>query len=114
MPQAMEWSLATPITRPRLPFISLPSAIMTSPLLGLFRFETADKGSDRPMQVLCGALEHQRRVGAAKAEGIGQRRLDLGVVDALAHDVRVGDGGVDVLDIGALADEARLHHQQRV
>src|ERR1700712_5014829 len=100
MPQAMEWSFATPITRPRLPCISLPSAMVPSPLLGLFRFGTANTGSDCPMQSsyshpsglpllapqddgrfvmrrcaqrpeASGSLEHQRRVGAAEAEGVG-------------------------------------------
>ena len=38
----------------------------------------------------------------------------LHVVAALAHDRHVGEGRIEILDIGALADEAVLHHQQRV
>src|SRR5215475_10160015 len=104
MPQAMEWSLATPITSPRLPCISLASAAMVSLALCwvLFRIGTADEGSGCPVQASCVTLEDQRRIGAAEAEAVGQRRLDPRVVDALAHDVRVGQDRIDLFDIRAL------------
>src|ERR1700710_1627548 len=118
MPQAMEWSLATPITRPRLPCISLPSAMVPSPCWVCSVLGQPTQGRtvlcNLYAQVLCMPLEDQRRVGAAEAKGIGQGGVDLGVVDTLANDVRVGDGGVDLLDIGAFANEAGLHHQQRI
>ena len=38
----------------------------------------------------------------------------LHVVDPLADDVHVGERRIDFVDMGALADEAVLHHQQRV
>src|ERR671912_1096209 len=60
------------------------------------------------------AAEDEGGVRAAEAEGIRQDRIDPGVVDALAHDVHVGEGRVDLLDMSALADEAVVHHQQRV
>src|SRR5215813_348935 len=59
-------------------------------------------------------LEDQRGVGAAEAEGVRQDRADLGVVDALAHDRHVGEHRIKFRDMGALADEAVIHHQQRV
>ena len=98
MPQAMEWSLATPMIRPRLPAISpvLASAMMRLARGFLFHFGTS----------LLQTLEDQRGVGAAEAEGVGQRGIDLGVVDALAHDVGAFDRGIEFLDIGAFADEA--------
>ena len=36
------------------------------------------------------------------------------IVAPLAHDRHVGEGRIEVLDIGALADEAVVHHQQRI
>ena len=36
------------------------------------------------------------------------------VFDALSHDRHVREGGVELLDVGALADEAVVHHQERV
>ena len=38
----------------------------------------------------------------------------LRIVDPLAHDRHVGEGRVELLDVGALADEAVVHHQERV
>ena len=53
-------------------------------------------------------LEHQRRVGAAKAERIRQHGAEFNVVPMrLRTIVHVGEGGIDFLDMRALADEAR-------
>src|SRR5258705_8765681 len=107
MPQAMEWSLATPITNPRLPFIS--------PVFGISPDFASAKRSSRG--VFCSirtslliALEDQRGVGAAKAEAVGQSDIDVGVVDAAAHDIGAFHRGVEIDDIGTLANEACLHH----
>src|ERR1700733_11100339 len=108
MPQAIEWSLATPITRPRLPFISAPFSVIYLSRSGTAR-EPPCFGYSRVVP-----LEYQRGIGAAEAETVRHGRPDLRVVDALAHDVGVGDGGTDLLDIGALGDEAVAHHQKRV
>ena len=58
--------------------------------------------------------EHQRGVGAAEAEAVGERDADIDVVTALAEDRHVGEGRVEVVDVGALAEEAVLHHQDAV
>src|SRR5690242_13714246 len=111
MPQAMEWSLATPITRPRLACISLASAISPSPLWVLFLMARAPV---RAVLALRLTLKDQRGVGTAETEAVGERRVDTGIIHALAHDIRIGDGGIDFFDIGAFADEPGLHHQERV
>src|SRR5690606_31879097 len=86
------WSLATPMTRPRFPFINPSMAV-----------------------VLCGiALEDQRGVGAAEAEGVRQHCVYGGVVGALAHDRHVFKFGVEALDMGGLADAASRHHQEGI
>src|SRR3546814_6463000 len=59
-------------------------------------------------------LEDERGVGAAEAEGIGENRIDLRVVDALADDRNAFEFGIQRLDMRALADEFLLHHQQAV
>src|SRR5215831_16074807 len=106
MPQAMEWSLATPITRPRLPAINpdLASATMSSRGVSCFILE----------QSFLKALEDQRGVGAAETEAVGKGDVDVGIVDAAADDVGPIHRGIERLDVGAFADETRLHHQQGV
>src|SRR6185436_7518572 len=90
MPQAIEWSFATPMISPRLPSISwvMPSRIQP--------------------------LEHDGCIGAAETERVRQHAIELHVVAALAQDRDVREGGVEGLDVGALANEAVLHHQQRI
>src|SRR5689334_8893814 len=111
MPQAMEWSLATPITRPRLACISLASAISPSPLWVLFLMARAPV---RAVLALRLTLKDQRGVGATETEAVGERRVDTDIIHTLAHDIRIGDGRIEFLDIGAFADEPGLHHQERV
>src|SRR5262245_41022920 len=60
------------------------------------------------------ALEYERGVGATEAEGIGKSRVDLGIVDALAHDRHTFEFRVEFGDMSAFADEALLHHQDRI
>src|SRR6266550_2874245 len=59
-------------------------------------------------------LEHHAGVGAAEAERVRQHAAELHVVAALPHDRHIGDGRIEILDIGAFADEARPHHQQGI
>src|SRR6185436_7144650 len=96
MPQAMEWSLATPITRPRLPFIR---PVMSFPPVAISPHV---------------ALENQGCVGAAEPERIRHDCVDLDVVDALAHDRIVGEGGIDLVDVSRLGDETVVDHQETV
>src|SRR6185437_16271729 len=91
MPQAIEWSLATPITSPRLPSIS--------PGMFFSRIHM---------------LEDDRGIGAPEAERIRQHRAQFYVVATFAHDRHVGESGIEGLDIGALTDETIVHHQHRV
>src|SRR6266571_8519955 len=90
MPQAIEWSLATPMTSPRLPCIN---AVMGP-------HSHATRASARRSRVE--PLEHQGGVGAAEPERIGQDAADLHVVAALAHDRHVGERWIEILDVGAL------------
>src|SRR6185369_10573659 len=82
----MEWLFATPMMRPRLPCM-IPVILLSVV-----------------------ALEDERGVGAAEAEGVGKGNVDLGIVDALAND----RNAVELSDMRAFADEPGLHHQQRV
>src|SRR5262245_44871423 len=112
MPQAIEWSLATPMISPRLPCISpcmQPSSrVKRSPSIQPDRV-TNDRiqiqaAGGCPAFVRQGTmiggpgyaaaqyqsrvepLEDHRSVGAAETERVGQHTTKLGVVDALAHD----------------------------
>src|SRR5262245_44818669 len=108
MPQAMEWSLATPITSPRLPSISpgmsltrtyrRPARPCAGPPIAISRLQP---------------LEHDRCISAAEPERVRQLTAKLRVAP-LAHDRHVGEGRIHRLDVCALADEAVVHHQQRV
>src|ERR1700761_8971442 len=89
MPQAIEWSLATPMIRPRLPAIICDTSRVR-------------------------VLEYDAGIGAAEAEGIRQHAAESYVVAPLAQDRHVGEGRIEILDIGALADEAIVHHQERI
>src|ERR1700752_4194156 len=90
MPQAMEWLFATPMMSPRLP------CMITVMLLSVV------------------ALEDERGVGAAEAEGVGEGNIDLGIVDALANDRHPIEFLIEFRDVGAFADEAFLHHEDRI
>src|SRR5665213_814596 len=91
MPQAIEWSLATPITSPRFPSIN--------PGMGWSRVDM---------------LEDDRGIGATETERVRQHGAELRVFLALAHDRHVGESRIEGLDVGAFADKAVLHHQQRI
>src|SRR5262245_38965563 len=97
MPQAMEWSLATPMMRPRLPFI-MP-VVMSFPPVAMSANVT---------------VEDECRVGAAEAERIRDHGVDLDIVDALENDRIVGEGRIDLIDMRRLGDEAVVDHQQAV
>src|ERR1700742_1665828 len=60
------------------------------------------------------ALENERGVGAAEAEGVGKNGVHLCVVDALAHDRNAFELWIEIDDMSAFANEALLHHQDRV
>src|SRR5688500_7408453 len=60
------------------------------------------------------ALEYQRGVGAAEAERVREDMPDLRVVLAGSHDRHVRERRVELFDVGAFADEAIVHHQERV
>src|SRR5665647_970156 len=90
MPQAIEWSLATPMIRPRFPSINpgmvqLPNS-----------FVKMRSGVD--------VLEYDRSIGAAEAKRVRQHGADLNVVLALAQDGHVGESRIDGFDVGALAE----------
>src|SRR5437016_3059320 len=59
-------------------------------------------------------FEHDRGVGAAEAERVRQYAAEPHMVAPLARDRHVGERRIETLDMGALADEAIVHHQQRV
>src|SRR5690348_6465320 len=49
--------------------------------------------------------EHERRVGAAEAEGIAERDADIDIVAPRTQDRHVGKGRVQGFDVGAFAKE---------
>src|SRR4249919_3043224 len=71
-----------------------------------------DVGASLPLAVV--AAERERGVGATEAEAVGHDAVDVDIVPTLAHDRHVGHGGIDGLDIGGLANESVVHHQQRI
>src|SRR5688500_8980689 len=111
MPQAIERSLATPITSPLFPAINGPGSaiflvvaialtlVMGCPVCVCVRSSTIQTTKDQ-----CG-------VGAAKAEAIRHHGVNGDIVLTLAHDRHVGDGRVDGVDIGGFTNEAVVHHQ---
>ena len=58
--------------------------------------------------------KHQRRIRATKPKTIRQHAIHFRVVDPLTHNRHAFHFGVEILDVGRLADEVPLHHQQRV
>src|SRR6201987_4687616 len=102
MPQAIEWSLATPMISPRFPCIRA----CIDPPVPLYARPAV------PSRVQ--PLEHHRRIGAAEAERVRQHAAERNIVAPLAHDRHVGEGGIERLDVRALADEAVVHHQERI
>src|SRR5215204_4991182 len=135
MPQAIEWSLATPITRPRLPCIrpmaptpprssgrTLSAIKLSSLRMSMTAppkaFEQGGRAAAhyrfRPDPSGVETLQHNGGVGAAEPERVGQYVTDAGVVDPFADDRHVGEGRIELLDVGALAEEAVVHHQERI
>src|SRR5712692_5562689 len=108
MPQAIEWSLATPMIRPRLPCISCvmpPNLLRYRPTHARAHELTFTRASDIE------ALEHNAGIGAAETERVRQHAAELHVVATFAQDRHVREGGIERLDICAFADEAAVHHQ---
>src|SRR5215813_7762547 len=97
MPQAIEWSLATPMISPRFPCISdcISPPLRSTPA-------PAVRSRFQP-------LEHDRRICAAEAERVRQHAAERDVVAPLAHDRHVRECRIEVLDVGALADETVVH-----
>src|SRR3954463_13815024 len=60
------------------------------------------------------SLEHQRGIGATETKGIRKHRSELRIVHAFANDRHVREYRIELVDVGAFADEAILHHQQRI
>src|SRR5215211_7896399 len=135
MPQAIEWSLATPMTRPRLPCIrpmaptpprssgrTLSAIKLSSLRMSMTAppkaFEQGGRAAAhyrfRPDPSGVETLQHNGGVGTAEPERVRQYVTEAGIVDPLADDRHIGEGPVELLDVRALADEAVVHHQERV
>src|SRR5919199_4098607 len=101
MPQAMEWSFATPITSPRLPCINciIAPKPVTSPSATRWRESPAPFSLCSNVE----ALEHYRGIGAAEAERIRQHAAEPHVVAPLAQDRHVSESGIERLDMSAFA-----------
>src|SRR4029077_17195661 len=109
IPQAMEWSFATPITSPRRPCINPLTSVMRHPPFvdcsKMGRTTSVDPSPAIGVLHLRGVtLEDERGVGAAETETVGQHPFELGPVDPRAHDRRVRNFRIDLLDIRALGD----------
>src|SRR4051794_21479112 len=59
-------------------------------------------------------LKDYAGIGAAEAERVRQHATKLHVVATLAHDRYVLKGGIKRFDIGALANETAVHHQDGI
>src|SRR5262249_8817445 len=125
IPQAIEWSLATPMISPRFPCIracinppvQLLSMILSEnryPLFGIMLYASLPRAPPPSSSSRFQPLEHHRRVGAAEAERVRQHAAERDVVAPLAHDRHVGECRIERLDVRALADEAVVHHQERI
>src|SRR5882757_644115 len=109
MPHAIEWSLATPITSPRLPLITPGMcSIRLSSFCRCLARHSAGRRRLRCYVTRLGSriepLEHDRRVGAAEPERVRQHAAEHHVVAALAHDGHVCERRIEVLDVRALAN----------
>src|SRR3984893_4475467 len=82
------------MTRPRLPRINPPLSAARASGIDMFQYEAG--------------------VGAAEAEGIRQDGTQSHAVAALAHNVHILESRIELLNSRAFANEAVLHHQQRV
>src|SRR5262249_17448820 len=111
MPQAIERSLATPITRLFLPAIRGPGFAMSFVVMA-FLWSWSWRRAVLSAAVI--AFENECGVGADETEAVRHHAVNVDVIHALAHDGHVGNGGIEGLDIGGFADETVVHHQQRV
>ena len=59
-------------------------------------------------------MEYEGAVGAAKAEAVGHRHIDLRVILAIPLNWNIGKFRIDFIDIGAFADEVVLHHENAI
>src|SRR5438045_2163788 len=110
MPQAIERSLATPITRPRLPAINLgtegSSTALETGLAGAVPMPPPDASGAAVRMRSSGivpsvivAREQQAGVGAAEAEAVRHHGLKARLVDALACDGITLGAGIEILDV---------------
>src|SRR5262245_869684 len=136
MPHAIERSLATPMTRPRLPAISGPGRAMSVLVMTFFHSWCARAAWAQPLTILrlaslansraprrcrpteplvpsrIASLQHQSRIGAPEAEAVRHYTVKVGIVLSFPHDGHVGELRVELVDVGALANEAVVHHKQ--
>src|SRR3546814_11446952 len=111
MPQAIEWSLATPMTRPRLPAISDDSrAIGCTPEIGSVTV-VSTSGMVPPLRLI--ASEQEAGIGAAEAERIRQHQVQLGIVRALALDRQVGNHRVPRFAMRGRGADPLVQHPAR-
>src|SRR5262245_25319117 len=112
MPHAIERSLATPMTRPRLPAISRGTSGSSTALEGVW----LATGSAVPTPEPSGAAESERSSGmvpsvvvareeqtsvrAAEAEAVRHHRLKTCLVDALTGDRIVARSRIEVFNVG--------------
>src|SRR6478672_6092103 len=139
MPQAIERSLATPMIRPRLPAISGPGLAMSVFVMTFFQSWYARAAWAQPLRLLgldtlhdpglirgrsqphaerarvplrVASFHHQSRIGAAEAEAVRHYTVKVGIVLPFPRDGHVREFRIELVDVGALADEAVVHHQQ--
>src|ERR1700736_2739583 len=115
MPQAMEWSFATPMIRPRLPLIR--PAFIDYPRSAHGEIFCWSRSGLPALLASClrgVALQDQRGVGSAETEGIGEGAIERHVVHALAHDRHVGKGRIELVDIRGFGGEAVVYHEKAV
>src|SRR4029079_2860090 len=132
MPQAIERSLATPMMRPRLPAISGPGLAISVFVMTFFQSWCCCAAWAHPLRLLglatlrnsgwsaaaasrtrmervplrVASLHHQSRIGAAEAEAVRHYTVKVGVVLPFSHDGDICELRIQLLDVGAFANEA--------
>src|SRR6185436_11269028 len=102
MPQAIEWSLATPMINPRLPCISPDICTTTLDTSSGRRPDLSTGRQPRPFQSQSSRVEpfeNDGRVGAAEPERVRQHAGKRLIVPSLAHDRHVREIRIEILDI---------------
>src|SRR5215468_10176312 len=59
------------------------------------------------------SLQHESRISAAEPEAVRHYTVKVCIVLSFPHDGHVGEYGVELVDVGALADKAVVDHEQR-